>query len=79
MIKHGFFYVCIMNVKDIRIDLCQQLNKIIKAKGISIDELSSGTGLKPYNLTRILAGQYSADLDDILRIAQAAGITVTLQ
>ncbi|MFA6973982.1 MAG: helix-turn-helix transcriptional regulator [Parcubacteria group bacterium] len=65
-------------VKVMRAEYLQMLKQIAVDRGISQAAIAKHTGLKPSNVSRMLDGKYSCNLDNLIKVADAIGVKVTI-
>lgn len=67
------------NVKAARLMLCRFLACAAMEKGLTQTELAKITGIQRSNISRIMSGKMSVNLDTFLKLAQAIGVKVFLE
>lgn len=68
-----------MNQLKNRKKICKQLSLIAKENGITQNELSSATGIKQQNISRIFSGQHSPTLDVLLKVCEALNAVLIIK
>lgn len=57
--------------------MANKIREVRKSRGVTLEELSEGTGISPSHLSRIEAGSRGLELQNAVRIARSLGCEVT--
>ena len=63
-------------VASVILDFTEELDKMMKAKGISRSDLARTLGVSPAYITKVLRGNVNFTVDSMVRLARVTGATV---